>query len=165
MILCHTHNLIFIKTHKTAGSSVEVALESICGPQDVVTPMKTDDGGETKSRNYHGPSRMSTLYARDKFVRKLISRTSRLVAPGSGRIRPTIQPPGSLGSSWQSFLPCDQIVVPEASALVPRTTPDVEPTSTKREPLLAGSSPRPQSRMDEQTDGSSGGFGGPPHQS
>ena len=88
-----------------------------------------------------------------------------LGAPGSGRIRPTIQPPGSLGSSWQSFLPCDQIVVPEASALVPRTTADVEPTSTKREPHLAGLSPRPQSRMDEQTDGSSGGFGGPPHQS
>ena len=81
MILSHTHNFIFIKTHKTAGSSVEVALEGICGPQDVVTPMKTDDGGETESRNYHGPSRMSTLYAKNKFVRKFISRTSNLVSP------------------------------------------------------------------------------------
>lgn len=81
MILSHTHNFIFIKTHKTAGSSVEVALEGICGPQDVVTPMKTDDGGETESRNYHGQSRMSTLYAKNKFVRKFISRTSNLVAP------------------------------------------------------------------------------------
>ena len=81
MILCHTHNFIFIKTHKTAGSSVELALEGVCGSQDVVTPMKTDDGGETESRNYHGSSQMSTLYAKNKFIRKFISRTSRLIAP------------------------------------------------------------------------------------
>lgn len=39
MIISYAHNFIFIKTRKTAGSSMEYALASHAGPEDVVTPL------------------------------------------------------------------------------------------------------------------------------
>lgn len=84
---------------------------------------------------------------------------------GSDRTRSMIQPIGWLGVSSQFFWPFDQIVVPEVSGRVPKTSTDVEPTSAEPEQRLAGSNPRPQSRSAVQVDGPSGGFGGPPHQS
>lgn len=44
MIVSHRHRFIFLKTKKTAGSSVEVALSPVLGPDDVVTPV--GEGGE-----------------------------------------------------------------------------------------------------------------------
>lgn len=38
MIISYLHNFIFIKTKKTAGTSMEVALATHAGPDDVVTP-------------------------------------------------------------------------------------------------------------------------------
>jgi hypothetical protein len=37
MIVCHAHRYIFVKTRKTAGTSVEIALAKFCGPNDVIT--------------------------------------------------------------------------------------------------------------------------------
>lgn len=37
MIISYLHEFIFLKTQKTAGTSVEIALAAICGPQDVLT--------------------------------------------------------------------------------------------------------------------------------
>lgn len=39
MIISHAHKFIFIKTAKTAGTSIEVFLSPHCGPEDVVTPI------------------------------------------------------------------------------------------------------------------------------
>jgi hypothetical protein len=44
MIISHRHRFIFLKTKKTGGSSVELALSEICGPQDVLLPI--GEGGE-----------------------------------------------------------------------------------------------------------------------
>jgi hypothetical protein len=44
MIVSHRHRFIFIKTHKTAGSSMEMALAPLCGPDDIVTPMESNYG-------------------------------------------------------------------------------------------------------------------------
>lgn len=38
MILSHAHKFIYIKTYKTASTSMEAALCDICGPDDVITP-------------------------------------------------------------------------------------------------------------------------------
>lgn len=43
MIASHLHNFIFIKTKKTAGTTVEVALGEVCGPDDIVTPLGPTD--------------------------------------------------------------------------------------------------------------------------
>jgi hypothetical protein len=46
MIISHKHKFIFLKTRKTASTSTEFALNEICGPDDVVTPVGVID--ETK---------------------------------------------------------------------------------------------------------------------
>ncbi len=50
MIIGHRHRFIFIKTRKTAGSSVEIALSRICGEGDVVTPLIERLGEEEQRR-------------------------------------------------------------------------------------------------------------------
>jgi hypothetical protein len=39
MIICHSHKFIFIKSLKTAGTSLEAALSQHCGGDDVVVPI------------------------------------------------------------------------------------------------------------------------------
>ena len=39
MIISHTHKFIFIKSEKTAGTSIEAALSGYCSGNDVVTPI------------------------------------------------------------------------------------------------------------------------------
>lgn len=43
MIISHRHKFIFLKTNKTAGTSVEIALSRVCGPEDVITPVSPED--------------------------------------------------------------------------------------------------------------------------
>lgn len=44
MIVSHKHKFIFLKTAKTAGTSVEHALRTLCGPDDIITPVFPDEG-------------------------------------------------------------------------------------------------------------------------
>ena len=39
MVISHRHKFIFIKTSKTAGTSLEVFLSDVCGEEDVLTPI------------------------------------------------------------------------------------------------------------------------------
>lgn len=41
MIASRKHGFIFIKTKKTAGTSIELALGPFCGPDDILTPIST----------------------------------------------------------------------------------------------------------------------------
>ncbi len=43
MIASHAHRFVFIKTRKTAGTSIEIALSRHCGPDDIVTRISADD--------------------------------------------------------------------------------------------------------------------------
>ena len=38
MIISHEYEVIFVKTRKTAGSSMEIALSKYLGDKDVITP-------------------------------------------------------------------------------------------------------------------------------
>jgi len=40
MLICHRHKFIFLKTKKTAGTSVQQTLLAFCGPDDVITSNK-----------------------------------------------------------------------------------------------------------------------------
>jgi hypothetical protein len=39
MIVSHKHRFIFLKTKKTAGTSIELALSAMCGRDDIITPL------------------------------------------------------------------------------------------------------------------------------
>lgn len=71
MVVSHQHKFIFIKTRKTAGSSIEVALSQLCGPDDVVTTMDPPEPGH-HPRNWIGDGLLESLYAKHLRVRKLI---------------------------------------------------------------------------------------------
>src|SRR6185312_12550479 len=59
MILSHKYRFIFLKTRKTAGTSVEVSLARCCGPRDVLTPVCPEGealrGGLGLGPRNHGP--------------------------------------------------------------------------------------------------------------
>jgi hypothetical protein len=45
IIVSHTYGFIFLKTRKTGGSSIEIALRDLCGDIDVITPISEDQTG------------------------------------------------------------------------------------------------------------------------
>ncbi len=56
MIVSHRHKFIFMKTLKTASSSIEIALSDVLGPEDIITPTRHDLAGQRaagwEARNY-----------------------------------------------------------------------------------------------------------------
>lgn len=60
MIISHRYRFIFLKTSKTAGTSIEIALSRFCGPDDVITPISEEDEvirrehGGVGPQNYQG---------------------------------------------------------------------------------------------------------------
>lgn len=43
MIISHRHKFIFLRTTKTASTSMEISLSRFCGPEDVITPVNPVD--------------------------------------------------------------------------------------------------------------------------
>jgi hypothetical protein len=55
LIISHKHKFIFVKTKKTAGTSIEIALSKYCGPDDIITPISPKDEKIRESLGYRGP--------------------------------------------------------------------------------------------------------------
>lgn len=80
MILSQKHRFIFIKTNKTAGTSVEIALSRQCGEGDIITPLLQEDealrreGGGRRPQHMKapkgcdGPHRFAKLKNGDKVM-------------------------------------------------------------------------------------------------
>lgn len=55
MIISHKHKFIFIKSRKTAGTSVEIGLSALCGPEDIITPIIPEDESMRSEMGFRGP--------------------------------------------------------------------------------------------------------------
>ena len=55
MIICHKYKFIFLKTRKTAGTSIEIALSKFCGADDIITPILGADERKRQELGYRGP--------------------------------------------------------------------------------------------------------------
>ena len=55
MIINHRYKFIFVKTKKTAGTSIEIALSAFCGKGDVITEIGRDDELIRQGLGFRGP--------------------------------------------------------------------------------------------------------------
>lgn len=83
MILSHRHRFVFVKTRKTGGTSVELALSAICGPDDVITPVSRPD---ERMRQGRGPQNF-LLPIRERCWYWPLLRFGRLNGPVPGLVR------------------------------------------------------------------------------
>jgi hypothetical protein len=83
VIVSHEHGFVFMKTRKTAGTSVEIALSRVCGDDDVITPVADDDevlrraGGGRGPQNFESPpnlDRKAFNHMPVSMVRKMLGR-------------------------------------------------------------------------------------------
>ena len=73
MIVCHPKELIFIKTKKVGGTSLEIALSQFCGPDCIITPFSEGDESTREMLGFRGPQN----YLHSKAVALLTSRHRR----------------------------------------------------------------------------------------
>ena len=77
MIISHSHKYIFVKSEKTAGTSIEAALSALCTSEDVVTPL----GDYWFNRDERGEWIHSSMNAEGFFQHDSASEIRRKVGP------------------------------------------------------------------------------------
>ena len=59
MIISHKHKFIFIKTRKTAGTTIEYNLSKYLGSEDIIAPSEQVN---YLAQNYIHPTRLSSFF-------------------------------------------------------------------------------------------------------
>lgn len=55
MIVSHKYKFIFLKTNKTAGTSIEIGLSKYCGDKDIIANIDPEDEEMRQALGYRGP--------------------------------------------------------------------------------------------------------------
>ena len=82
MLISHSHRFIFVKTKKSAGTSVEISLSRFCdGPHDVVTPVlphgrKFQEAVGVRAKNYQGDKKRYQGHASTAWIRALVGEST-----------------------------------------------------------------------------------------
>ena len=78
MILSHKNKFIFIKSFKTASTSLEIALSKYCGEKDIITPIVIEDEEIRKRNGFPGPQNfnISTLFEEHMSASEIKSKVS-----------------------------------------------------------------------------------------
>ncbi len=82
MIISHRHRFIFIKTKKTAGTSLEIALSALCGPDDIITPISPRDEQLRRDLGFRGPQNYQLPDGRQFFNHASASAVRQVVGTG-----------------------------------------------------------------------------------
>ena len=91
MIISHRHRCVYVKTRKTASTSIEIALSKFCGPDDVITEIVARDERVRQDLGYRGPQ---------NFAAVSVGGESITVANHS----PAVVAREILGDSWSEYL-------------------------------------------------------------
>lgn len=75
MIISHRHEFIFLKTKKTAGTSIEIALSKLCGDDDVITPITPNDEAARWEFSRRGAQNIEIFQAKSSSVSPELRRT------------------------------------------------------------------------------------------
>lgn len=84
MIVSHRHKFIYLKTIKTASSSMESLLSGVCGPDDIVTPTKESlmiHRSSVKAQNY---ALDHPMVPKRRLYKRLLRRPERYYHPSVG---------------------------------------------------------------------------------
>lgn len=84
MILSHAHRFIYIKTYKTASTSIEAALSQVCGPDDVITEASEQLRGARKQRAAQNYRLDHPAVPKRALWKKLLGRPERYYHPSIG---------------------------------------------------------------------------------
>ena len=123
MILSHRHRFIFVKGTKVGGTSVEIALSGICGPDDIVTPVIPIDDKPRIERG-HPPRN----YASSRAIELDYERRIRECAPG--RLQAEELPPQTL--VFYNHMPLSEIEWLRAEARLSLTVAPVSVSTSVR---------------------------------
>jgi len=79
VIISHRHKFVYVKTRKTASTSLEIALSKVCGPDDVITKIVAKDQALRERLGYPGPQN-EHVHDRSGQAFELINHTPAAVA-------------------------------------------------------------------------------------